>query len=184
MLVIGISGPPCCGKDTAAEYLADKFEFDNISTGDLLRDQARLLGVSTDRISLQLLGSRLRDENSGKDPLFSKAMQECTGNTIFTGIRTIEASQLILGHVAGRLLYIESEISQRYLRNISRNRDSSITYEEFIAHDQIEYSGGIKIDMALTAIRGLASKIIVNNNSLQEYYDNLDNFINGNLQRE
>ena len=42
MDVIGISGPPCSGKDVAAEYLSKFYGYKQISTGDLLREKAKV----------------------------------------------------------------------------------------------------------------------------------------------
>lgn len=181
MVIIGISGPPCSGKDTAAEYLTDKYNFYHISTGNLLRKQAELLGIGTDRPSLQALGARIRAKHDGQDPLLIEALSECKENTIFSGIRTIGAAALILGHTDGKLIYVESETQQRYQRSVIRKRDEILTYTDFIAQDEIEQNKKNELGISLMAVRGLASIIINNNGLLQEYYEELDNFILKNI---
>lgn len=174
--VIGISGPPCSGKDTGANYLGDNYGFRVISTGDLLRARACVLGVGTDRSSLQQLGSKLRASNGSRDPLLAEALAETDQDTIFTGIRTFDAARTLI-NVGAAILYITSPLEQRYARSIIRARDDVVSYDEFVAQDEIEHAGAGDWDMALLSIKALASYTILNDGSLAEFRGKLDTFM-------
>lgn len=176
MEIIGISGPPCSGKDVAAEYIAEQYGYSRVSTGDLLRARARELNIELGRTSLQLLGTRLRAENGGEDPLLSLALREAKVNTVFTGIRTVKAAESIISE-NGRLLYVDAPVARRYKRSIERDRADHSTYEEFIAQDKVEHLGSNDIDTSLLSIRSIASMTIINDGSLHDYLRHVDNFV-------
>jgi cytidylate kinase len=177
MRITGISGPPCSGKDVAAEHLSNRYDYVHISTGDLLRAKARELNISLGRSSLQLLGSRLRIENGGNDPLLENALKNIRSNTVFTGIRTVNAAKTILSADSGHLIYVDALLYDRYKRSTDRAWEELGTFDEFVAQDTVEHLGGIGIDTSLTAIKALASKIIFNNTSLTDYLHQIDDFV-------
>jgi len=174
MTVIGISGPPCSGKDTAAEYLEANYGFDKISTGDLLRQRAKELDIGFDRTSLQQLGTRLREENDGEDPLLKQSILEITQNTVFTGLRTVNAALTIKELTGGHLWYIDASIRDRYSRSLIRARGDHNSFEEFLAQDNAEHVGAQAIDTSLLAIKGIASVIIPNNGTLINFQKRID----------
>lgn len=177
MEIIGISGPPCSGKDAAAEYLSKRYGYNQVSTGDLLRAKARELNVSLGRTSLQLLGARLREENDGKDPLLDSALKNVGGDTVFTGIRTVDAAEAIMATERGRLIYVDAPLEERYKRSLTRAREDHSSINEFITQDAAEHNGGFNIDTSLLAIKAIASKVIVNDSTLDGYLRQVDEFV-------
>lgn len=177
MDIIGISGPPCSGKDIAAEYLSKQYGYDRISTGDLLRARARELCIDLGRSSLQLLGARLREENGGNDPLLESVLKNITNNTVFTGIRTLGAAEMITATEIGRIVYVETPLETRYKRSALRNREDHVSFDEFVVQDRIEHGGSEQIDTSLLSIKAIASTIIVNNSSLDDYLSQIDDII-------
>ncbi len=177
MKIIGISGPPCSGKDTAAEYIEKRYDFRRVSTGDLIRAKARQLNIGQDRTSLQLLGARLRDDNNGHDPLLTEALKAVHSDTVFTGIRTLGAARAILGLDMGSILYIDAPLEDRYERSISRDRNDHGSYSEFLHQDEIEHTGSASIDTALLAVKSLAKAVIVNDRSVRAFMHEIDNFV-------
>lgn len=177
MKIIGISGPPCSGKDTAAEYLEVNYGFDKISTGDLLRQRAKELNVGLDRTSLQQLGAQLRKENDGNDPLLKQSIMEIKQNTVFTGLRTVNAALTIKELTGGNLWYIEASIHDRYSRSLIRARGDHNSFEEFLAQDNAEHVGAKAIDTSLLAIKGIATVIIANDGTLINFQNRIDETI-------
>lgn len=177
MEIIGISGPPCSGKDAAAEYASSRYGFKRVSTGDLLRAKARELDIPTDRTSLQILGTKLRSENNGKDPILATALANMQQGTIFTGIRTTEAAASIVNVNSGKILYLDSPVEDRYMRSIERARGDHPSFEEFLKQDKAEHEGTLNIDTSLFAIKALATRVIMNNSTIENLYAEIDNFI-------
>lgn len=176
MEIIGISGPPCSGKDAAAEYLSRCYGYDQVSTGDLLRNKARELNIGLGRSSLQLLGARLRQESGGKDPLLDRALRGVSNNTVFTGIRTLGAAEAIID-IQGRIVYVDAPLEERYKRSLLRAREDHTSLDEFIAQDEAEHSGATNIDSSLLAIKSIASRVIVNDGTLDDYLCQVDEFV-------
>lgn len=174
--IIGISGPQCSGKDFAAEYIAQEYGYSQVSTGDLLRARAKELGLDMSRRSLQALGCKLRKENDGQDPLLNEALSSLSSDTVFTGIRTIDAVYSII-NAPGRILYVDAPLEVRYERSVSRARTDHVSMDDFIINDQIEKYGAGDTDISLLAIRSIANKIIYNRSSEEVYKRLLKDFI-------
>ncbi|MDO4773860.1 MAG: AAA family ATPase [Candidatus Saccharibacteria bacterium] len=174
--IIGISGLQCSGKDFAAEYIAREYGYLHISTGDILRARAKELGLDMSRRSLQALGYQLRKENDGRDPLLLEALSSLSGNTVLTGIRTLDAARSIID-APGRLLYIEAPLEVRFERSVSRARVDHVSMDEFIINDQIEHYGAEDTDMSLFAVKSIASRVICNHASEESYRQLLRDFV-------
>lgn len=82
---IGVTGTFSGGKDLVAEYLVSR-EFNHISTGDLVREEATKRGILWTRENLQNLGNILRKEN-GADYLTRVALTKFRDNIVVSGIR-------------------------------------------------------------------------------------------------
>lgn len=177
MEIIGISGPPCSGKDAAAEYLSRRYGYNQISTGDLLRAKARELNVSLGRTSLQLLGARLRAENGGVDPLLERALEDVRSKTVFTGIRTLGAAETIIETGNGQIVYVDAPLKDRYNRSLSRARDDRTSLDEFVVQDSAEHNGAENIDTSLLAIRAIASHVIINDGTFDDYLHKIDELV-------
>lgn len=176
MRKLGISGPPCSGKDTAAAYLVEEYGFKHVSTGDLLRAEADRRGINKDRDSLQRLGAHIR-KLYGYDPLLQQALESCENDTVFTGIRTVDAANTILDQDNGRMLYIYSPIDDRYARSIERNRVDHVPYTTFVTQDRVEHEGNSESDTSLRAIESLASFAINNAGTQEDFFKDIDSIM-------
>lgn len=119
----------------------------------------------------------MREENGGKDPLLESALRKASGNTIFTGIRTLSAAETIIDTSGGRLVYIDSPLEDRYKRSLLRAREDHVSFDEFSAQDEAEHSGASGIDTSLLAIKAISSRLIINNSTLDEYLRQVDELI-------
>ena len=61
-LVLGVAGTIGAGKDTFTNYIKEKYNFQIISMGDLVREEAKQLGMLEDRETLQDLANKRRAE--------------------------------------------------------------------------------------------------------------------------
>ncbi len=179
MLALGITGPAASGKDTVAEYLSENHNFEHISTGDLLRQEARKRGLDEERSTLQALGLSIRQEY-GYDPLFRESLTNIKNDTVFTGIRTIDAAQsLMTSDHQSLLIYIDAPSALRYERSISRQRGAEAlgSYATFRATDEIERNGTIEKNMSLDTLRKMARYAIVNCGDVNLLYYDIEKVI-------
>lgn len=178
---VGIAGRLNAGKDTAAEHLVACHDFLHVSTGDLLRAEARQKGLGTDRNTLIDLGIQLRKEYGSQGALIIMALEKWQeqrnryiGGLVVTGMRAIgEAAEVPARD--GQLLFIEAPLEVRYQRMVERQRDSEAmkSLEEFAEHDRIEFEG-VPDDPArpnLGAIKKIAHRILRND------YDSAEPFL-------
>lgn len=155
---LGLSGPPGSGKDTVADYLVESHSFTHVSTGDLLRREAKRLGLDQERSTLQRLGTKIR-MGYGYDILFDTALKSPEARMVFRGIRTVDAAELLL-KAGGVLVFLDAPVEDRYLRCQERNREQLVSLAEFIQNDEVEHTGGPNEDMALDRLRSMAGYII------------------------
>ncbi len=81
MIIIGITGTLCSGKGTVTEYLKE-LGFDAISLSDVLREEAKLRGLTLTRENLQSLGNEIRTKD-GTGALALLALEKMKGKEKF-----------------------------------------------------------------------------------------------------
>src|SRR6056297_2510129 len=145
MKLLGLSGTNGAGKDTVAELLAQKHNFLFISVSDLLRDEAKLRGLSTDRENLRTISAEWR-RAYGLGALVDKAVElynEKGGDEKFDGlvISSIRNSGEIdrIHDFSGELVWIDADMDVRFERISSRGRDDDPhTIKEFQHQQELE----------------------------------------------
>jgi len=179
MLALGITGPPASGKDRAAIYLSERYGFQHVSTGDLLRQEARRRNLDEERHTLQALGHSIRQEH-GYDPLFREALNSMQIDTVFTGIRTIDAAEtLVASDHQSSLIYIDAPLTVRYERSVKRQRGGETlgSFATFQAMDEIEHNGTIEKNMSLNTLKEMAHFAIFNCGDIELFYRDIKNVI-------
>lgn len=172
MAIIGISGPPCSGKDTIAEYICKKYEYNHISSGDLLRNEAERMGVPKDRDTLRKISIALQNKQGFGWLIESVLNDNDNTNVLFTGLRSVASVEAIVGH-NGKIIYVDSPLPDRYKRSILRGREDNASYGEFVVQDNIENSD-LNNDRSLSAIKKMASFVINNSGTAEELFSNAD----------
>ncbi len=88
IMIIGLTGSYCSGKDTVAEYLVENKGFTHYSLSDVIRDEMRSKGIEVTRENLIREGTALR-ANNGNAVLAVLALKKCAPeeNCIISSIR-------------------------------------------------------------------------------------------------
>ncbi len=181
--LIGLSGTLNAGKDTAAEYLVENYNFMHVSTGDVLRAEADLQNRSKDWGSLIEIGVELRAQYGSVGALVLKSIENWQkvsssylGGLVISGLRVIgEAEEL--KKLGGTLVFIDAPIGERYKRMINRSRgaEANKTYEEFVELERIQMEGiGGDNRPNLKAVKTISDVIIMNNSTPGLFFSELE----------
>lgn len=174
MIIIGISGHPSSGKDTAAEYIATK-GFDHISCGDILREKMVEIGLPTDRPSIRKFVTEQR-KNIGAFYPVNIACQRIMNNTVMTGFRNLAEVEYVKNMYKSdfTLIAIQAPLQARYTRALSRNRNGdNISFEDFKVQEEVEKNNNPdshEVDNVLLR----AEYTIENSGSLKEFTEKID----------
>lgn len=184
-LVIGIVGAMGAGKDTAADYLVDKYGLKKFNTSDVIREEWRKQGkIAFTREDLQLMSKRLRVE--GRDVLTEKTLEKVINSedevALILGIRLVDGVKYLRKKLGRRfmLLAVKADQRSRFERkqNSERSDDQDLqAWEEFIKKDELENTGESGNAQEVGKVVALADKVIENNGSLEDLYDRLDKII-------
>lgn len=172
--IVGLSGMFASGKDTLANYLADTYGYQHISTGDMLREEAMRRYGSIERPILHRTGTELRQEE-GAGALVKHAIAlfqaeldagKSYPGVVISGLRSLGEAKAIK-EAGGTLVFTDAPIELRYQRMQSRLRDKEthLTFEEFQTQEATEAStvGGDDASFNMLGIRDLAGENVVSN---------------------
>lgn len=138
--VVAIVGPIGSGKDTAAEYLSRKLNWQAYKISDILRSISKERNLSEDRQSLIKLNFSLAQE-FGNDYLGKRLLSDTTGNIIVTGIRVPAVIDFLRNNTNFFMIGIDAKTNIRYKRAFERGVAGDIvSYEEFTRNEKIENS--------------------------------------------
>ncbi|MBU0612692.1 AAA family ATPase [Patescibacteria group bacterium] len=175
--VLGFTGLIASGKGTACEYMSKKYGAESFRFSTILRDVVDRVYLPQTRENLQNISQVLR-ENFSQD-ILSKAIAEDVKKAkaeivVIDGVRRwtdIEHLKEIPGF---KLISLKVDAKTRYKRLTKRGEntdDTSKTWEEFQKDSDAEAEVHIQ-DMIEKA-----DVIIDNNESLEEYYKQLDKLV-------
>ncbi len=171
--VIGLTGQPLSGKDTAAGFFVMK-GFAHFSCGDILREEMRKQGLPVDRAHTGPFATKMKQER-GNAYLAELAAEKVTGNAVISGLRAaleVEALHQRFGDDF-ILLCIDAPIEDRYERAQKRGREGDhITFEEFRRieeNERSDASGALEVDKVIA----LADRHIDNSGTIDGLYAQL-----------
>ncbi len=168
MVIIGVVGPIGAGKSEVCRIL-EKLGYFRISLSDILREEARKRGLSTEREVLRKLGDELRAK-LGKGALAKLAIEELRKKgikrAVIDSVRLPEEVKEI-EKAGGFCIGVTAPIELRWSRIAKRGRDKYRSFEEFKEADAWDRSLGI--DDALELCR----YVIANIGSLGELEEDL-----------
>lgn len=177
MLIIGLTGHPSSGKDTAGRYLESKGFF-HISCGDLLRAEMKKLGLPIDRPSIREFATQRRKELGAHYPV-DIAVQFIKDKTVITGFRNL-AEVHHLKEIYGsnfKLVGIEAPLRARYQRALQRNREGdNISFEDFQKHEEAERNAHPE-SHELDNVLAQTDISIKNDGTQEELYTKIDNIL-------
>jgi dephospho-CoA kinase len=173
-IIIGLVGPIAGGKEVAKKYISQKYNSKDCRFSTPLREVIRRLNITESRENLQKLSTILR-ENFGEDLLAkiisADASKLDSDIVIVDGVRRMADIKYLKELPNFHLIKVDADPKIRYERMKLRNEnvgDKDKTYEQFLADHENESEKEIPVVMALAKIS------IGNNNSLNEFYEQID----------
>lgn len=174
-MIIGITGPAGAGKDTAADYVAEKIGTKHVSGGDVLREMLQTLGLEPKKSALGNFGTFLRT-HYGQNFVPEMAERKAEGSThlVYSGFRAL-AEAKGLQEKGGVVLYIDAPDELRYARILSRRREhDTLAVADLKKLDEQERSSTEALSENLTAVREVADIVIMNDGTEDELHAKLD----------
>lgn len=175
-------GQPVGGKDTASEYVAEKYNLTHISSGDLVREYIKENNLGTlERKNVQKYAIELRTKYGG-DYLVRLALEKNPDNVIISGLRAIDEVETFK-NLGGKIISVTAPIESRYEWSKKRGRiDDKTTFEEFKKIEEEENSNTDRMSQNVNAVVKMAEIEISNNGTKEDLYRKCDEVMN-NLQK-
>ena len=169
--IIGITGLARSGKDTVADYIAEKHSFKVFTMSDTLRSECMKRGMDISKDNLSLIGDTMRKE-FGNDIVAVKTIEKA-GNfprSIITGVRSPEEIDIFKQHSPSFiLLSVEAPDSSRFGRRTEKDPD---TETGFFARDERDMH-----NKGMGDVIEMADYVITNDSTLDQLYENVDKFL-------
>lgn len=167
MVVLGITGRNCAGKDTVADVL-ERRGFERHSLSDVLRVELRARGAEITRAALIDVGRELR-EREGPAVLADRMKRMIrTDRVALVSVRSpaeVASLRKLPGFV---LLAVDAPVDVRFRREAARKREGPVpTLDEFIALERREDSSDANAQQLGAAI-AMADRTVVNDGTLGE----------------
>jgi len=178
-MIIGITGSDGGGKGTVVDYLVTK-GFTHYSSREFIVAEIERQGLPVDRNQMRLTANELRAEHGNEfvvKQAYEKAQREGKDMVVIESIRAL-AEAKYLKDQGGILLSIDADPVVRYERVQARRSDTDkVTYEEFLAHEELEKNDPDPNGMQKTKVMVLADYTITNDGSLEELQAKVDEFL-------
>jgi dephospho-CoA kinase len=181
-MIIGITGWMAAGKDTVADYLIEKRNFQYISLSDIIRDVLREEGKELTRDNLREKGNELRDK-FGPEHLAKKALEKIALHPnldyVVPSIRQSAEVRTLRENPDFVLWAVVGPIEERFARMQKRNRgdDALITSLEVLKEKEEAENGGTVNCQEVGVTVGLADVTIDNSGTFDELYAEVDKLI-------
>ena len=175
--VIGLTGQPLSGKDTAAAFFMSK-GFAHFSCGDILREEMHKAGIPVDRAHMGPFAAKAKKER-GMGYLAELAADKVTGNTVVSGLRAALEAEILRKRFGTdfKLIVVDAPIAMRYERAQKRGRPGDhISFEEFKRIEEKERSdpsGAQEVDKVIA----MADTTIDNSGTIEDLNLKLGDFI-------
>lgn len=173
--VLGITGLSGCGKDTVAQYLKKKYNFEWFNFSDILLDECKKLKLEPTKMNLSKIGDKYRLEKGmgGLALSIFEKIKDCEKtNIVITGFRSTEEVDYIRNNVEEfTLMEIRTDPLLRWKR---RKTSDPQNKEEFFERDRRD-----KELKGLGKVINMVDLTIINNDNISELNKKIDNFVTG-----
>lgn len=176
-LILGLIGRAGAGKTEFFKIIKDRFaSVEVFSTGRILKEIIRELGIEESRANMVLL-SRIIREKFGENAL-SNILKNQINNSkskfiIIDGIRGEFALEVVKRFKQHEFIYIDSSIQDRYHRTVKRNEkmgESNFSEEDFIKQENAGFQKNIDY------LKSFSSWEISNNGDWNDYKNKVEGF--------
>jgi dephospho-CoA kinase len=162
-----LTGPPCAGKSTCAEFLKNEFGLEIINVGDLLFEKLKSDGIvcnTRDEIGPAFLKHYLVDD------IFKIIVEYIDGfeQVVIDGVRLESICYQLKEYYSSSLWYIDTYLHIREQRLANRIKKNTIKKNVSIKHMINNYQ---KYDSEFKNIYMISDIIIKNNNTKSEFFN-------------
>ncbi len=180
-LIIGIVGLNGSGKDTVANYLAQKYDFIHKDFGAEIRDELKKLGKNyLDRIEMINLGNQRR-KDFGADYWVIRLLEGHTSNKnlVLSSIRNPSEAKKIIDN-GGVLIEVYADIKTRFDRTVKRKQSDptyqhgDVVFKDFVKKEKLESKNTDPNKQQILYCINLAKYKLDNSSSLENLYNNID----------
>lgn len=179
-MIIGITGTDGAGKGTVVDYLVSQHGFTHYSSRDLIVAEIERRGLPSDRNHMRLVANDLRATH-GNAVIVKRALEHALAEqkdlAVIESIRALDEA-LYLKENGGILLAIDADPRVRYARvQARRSATDQVTYEQFIAHEELEKNDPDPHGMQKAKVMEMADYTINNTASVAELQAAVDEFL-------
>ncbi len=172
--VIGIVGPIGSGKDTAADYISQKYGYNVFSFRDMIAELMKKEGIESNRENMQAF-SREKRNAEGEDvfsrALLNKIIESKCEKALVKELRTAGDVKTIWGHFRNKMKIIKvvAPDTLRFERMRSRERlGDPKTIEEFRVQEKMEE------EIGYTKAFNFTDFMVFNTGTKEELYAQID----------
>jgi len=186
-IIVGVASTIAAGRTTAIKHLVNNYGFCEFSLVEGLKEIASERGILPERRYLQTLGTHLRSTRGGgflaRKLRTTAGWLSCTRHLVIVdGFKHRDEVREFRKQKRFTLLGVTAEEAIRWERVKARNRQGEPkTYEEFLKQDAID-RGLDDTQFAQETeylVREMADRLIENNESLDDYLKDIDEFGKG-----
>jgi len=172
--ILAIVGRDVAGKDTAGAYLEKNFGFEQVITGQLVRDYIaeHNLGEPT-RELMTIVANETRDRY-GSDVFIQRALKLEADKLLINGARAVGEINAIK-EAGGIVVAVDAPAEKRYAWSTVRGRTSDlVSLEEFIRLEEFGSTNKSVNGVNVAAMVNLADQVVKNHDDFESFYRNLD----------
>jgi dephospho-CoA kinase len=172
--VVGIVGPIGSGKDTAADYIAEKYGYRIFSFRDVVREETEKGGIEPNRENMQKVGRELRDregENVFSKIILKKIITSNCEKALVKELRTAGDIKTISDQFRGsmKIIKVTATVQARFERMRTRQRPGDPnTLEEFQRQEKREE------ELGYTKAFNFCDFVVQNNGAKNELLKKID----------
>ena len=178
-MIIGLTGTLGAGKGTVAEYLIKK-GFSHFSVRAFLIEEIKKRGLEVNRDNMVSIANELRERFGPACIVLElyKRAKENGGNCIIESIRCPGEAEALREKKDFYLFAIDGDAEIRYERILKRGSETDdISFKIFIENEKREMSSADPFKQNLAKCIFMSDYIIINNQTIEELYEKLENSI-------
>lgn len=179
-MIIGITGTDGAGKGTAVEYLVREKGFAHYSSRDFIVAEIDRQGLESTRNQMRLTANQMRAEYGHEvvvKKAYERAAAEGKDKVVIESLRAV-AEAKYLKQQGGILLAVDADPVVRFKRvEARRSASDHVTFEEFLAHEELEKNDPDPSGMQKAAVIEMADYTIMNDGSIEEVEEKVAAFL-------